>query len=70
MGMQESNTTCSPRPHDMHTNRKADFALVVYGLFVSAGVGREHWHSPIVPGKLNRLTRSALMAFLSIQPHS
>lgn len=54
----------------MHTNRKADFAAVVYGLFVSAGAGREHWRSAIVPGKLNRLTRSALLAFLSIQPRS
>lgn len=71
MGMQESNATCSPRPHDTHTNRKADFALVVYELFVSAGAGREHWRSPIVPGKPNQLTRSsALLAFLSILPHS
>lgn len=70
VGMQESNATCSSRPHDRHTNRKADFALVVYGLFVSAGAGREDWRSLIVPGKPNRLTRSALLAFLSIQPHS
>lgn len=70
MGMEESNATCSPRPHNARTNRKADFALVVYGLFVSAGAGRENWRSPIVPGKPNRLTRSALLAFLSIQSHS
>lgn len=40
-------------------NRKADFILVVYGLFVLAGAGRESWRSPCV-------TCSALLAFLSI----
>lgn len=59
-----------PGPPSTRTNRKADFAAVVYGLFVSAGVGREGWHSPLVTGKPNQLTGAALLAFLSIQPIS
>lgn len=42
------------------TNRKADFTLVLYGLFVLAGAGRESWCSVCV-------TCSALLAFLSTQ---
>lgn len=68
--MRESNATCYPKPHDTRTNRKADVALAAYGLFVSAGAGRESWRSPFVTGKPNRLTCSALLAFLSIQPIS
>lgn len=52
----------------MHTNRKADFAVVVYGLFVSAGAGRELWRSPIVPGKPNRLTALPSWPFFPFSP--
>lgn len=68
--MRESNVTHYSRRHDSRTNTKADFTLVVYGLFVLARVGRESWRSPFVKGKLNCLTCSALLAFLSIQPVS